>query len=277
MLSVLIPSFNNSQFLPIAVASALSLKNLGEIVIIDDDSVDDTRTIVSKLQKYSEKIKYFKNEKNIGVGFSFIKAIKVSKFPYILMCNSDDFFIPKNIDKLLCFLTKHQLDLAYGKMAIQKGGKVYQYKHPGYKEADYINNRDEFRDLLIFDMYMPSFGTIISSSVLKKFYNEKYMWNLNKNFGSRFKAHDYDLFLNLSKKGKKIGFLNEFVCVWKPEEDSQSGTDYFHSGSAARESAFLFKRYYDEKCGLDLDDIKIIKQRISQKLKLASKTVTLFL
>ena len=75
MLSVLIPSFNNSQFLPIAVASALSLKNLGEIVIIDDDSVDDTRTVVSKLQKYSEKIKYFKNEKNIGVGFSFIKAI----------------------------------------------------------------------------------------------------------------------------------------------------------------------------------------------------------
>ena len=271
MLSILIPSFNNSKYLPIAVASALSLKNLGEIIIIDDNSIDDTKVVVKELQRHSDKIRYFKNKKNIGVGFSFIKAIKVSKFSYVLMCNSDDFFIPNNIDKLFEFLIKHKLDLAYGKMAIQKEGKVYKYKHPGYKNKDYINDRDEFKDLLIFDMYMPSFGTIINSSILKKFYNEKYMLNLNKNFGSRFKAHDYDLFLNLSKKGKKIGFLDEFVCVWKPEEGSQSGTDYFHSGSAARESAFLFERYCDDTCGLDPNDIKIIKRRINRKLKLATK------
>ena len=271
MLSILIPSFNNSKYLPIAVASALSLKNLGEIIIIDDNSIDDTKVVVKELQRHSNKIRYFKNKKNIGVGFSFIKAIKLSKFPYILMCNSDDFFIPNNIDKLLEFLMKHKLDLAYGKMAIQKEGKVYKYKHPGYKNKDYINDRDEFKDLLIFDMYMPSFGTIMKSSILKKFYNAKYMFDLNQSFGSRFKAHDYDLFLNLSKKRKKIGFLNEFVCVWKPEENSQSGNDYFQTGSAARENAFLFGRYYDKDCTFDLRDIKIIKQRINKKLNLASK------
>ena len=200
MLSVLIPTFNNEKFLPIAIASALALKNLGEIVIIDDCSTDDTASLVKKLQIQSNKIKYYRNNTNLGVGFSFIKAIEISKFPYVLMCNGDDFFIPENIDQLYNFLIKNKLDLAYGKMAIQKEKKIYKYKHPGYQEEDYVNNRDEFRDLLIYDMYMPSFGTIIKTDELKEFYNKDYMSNLDKMYGERFKAHDYDLFLNLSKE-----------------------------------------------------------------------------
>ena len=244
MLSVVIPTFNNANFLPIAIASAISLKDLGEIIIIDDCSTDHTESVVKTFQNQSKKIKYYKNTRNLGVGFSFIKAIDLLKFPYVLMCNSDDFFIPENIDKLYIFLLKNKLDLAYGKMAIQKNKKVFKYKHPGYSGKDYVNNRNEFRDLLIYDMYMPSFGTIIKCDVLKKFYNNEYMLSLNKMYGERFKAHDYDLFLNLSKRKKRIGFLNEFVCVWKPEDDSQSGNDYFKSGSAAKESAFLFERYF---------------------------------
>ena len=271
MLSVVIPTFNNAIFLPIAIASAISLRDLGEIIIIDDCSTDDTKPLVKKLQNQSKKIKYFKNYKNLGVGFSFIKAIELSKFPYVLMCNSDDFFIPENIDRLYDFLIKNKLDLAYGKMAIQKDKKVYKYKHPGYHKEDYVNNRNEFKDLLIYDMYMPSFGTIIKCDVLRKFYNNDYMLNLNKMYGERFKAHDYDLFLNLSKRKKRIGFLNEFVCVWKPEDNSQSGNDYFQTGSAARESAFLFERYFDKNCNLGLKDLKQIKKRIIRKLNLASR------
>ena len=63
MLSILIPSFNNSKYLPIAVASALSLKNLGEIIIIDDNSIDDTKAVVKELKRHSDKIRYFKNKK----------------------------------------------------------------------------------------------------------------------------------------------------------------------------------------------------------------------
>ena len=273
MLSIVIPTYNNEDYLPIAVASALQLDNLGEIIVIDDCSEDDTSQLMNKLKNKSNSIKYFKNKKNIGVGFSFIKGIIKSKFPYVLMCNSDDFFIPKNIDKLFYYLLTHDLDLAYGKMAIQKENQIFKFSHPGYLTDNYVNTRNEFKDLLIFDMYMPSFGTIIKKSCLNSFYNEKYMKSLNKSFGSRFKAHDYDLFLNLSKKKIKTGFLNEFVCVWNPNNASQSGDEYFKSGEAAEESAFLFKRYYSRDENFSIEDISKVKERIKQKFRKATNII----
>ena len=85
-------------------------------------------------------------------------------------------------------------------------------------------------------MYIPSFGAIINYDKIKKFYNKKYYESLNYNFGKSFKAHDYDLFLNLAKK--RMGFLNE--TVWCESKNSQSGLKYFESGDACFESAFLF-------------------------------------
>ena len=190
------------------------------------------------------------------------------------MCNSDDFFIPKKIDKLFYYLLNHDLEIAYGKMAIQKENQVFKFSHAGYLPNNYVNSRNEFKDLLIFDMYMPSFGTIIKKSCIEDFYNENYMKSLNRSYGSRFKAHDYDLFLNLSKKKFKTGFLNEFVCVWNPNKTSQSGDEYFQSGEAAEESAFLFKRYYDANDNFSIEDLNKIKSRINQKLIKAKNIIS---
>ena len=59
-------------------------------------------------------------------------------------------------------------------------------------------------------MYMPSFGTIIKKNVLKDFYNKNYYKKLICEYGGEFKAHDYDLFINLAKKEKKI-----WLFKWK--------------------------------------------------------------
>ena len=76
---------------------------------------------------------------------------------------------------------------------------------------------------------------------------EIYYKNLQKSYGGYFKAHDYDLFINLAKQKKKFGFLNKTVCVWCPKERSQSGLSYFESGEASYESAFLFNRYSENE------------------------------
>ena len=267
MISVLIPSYNNAQFIMMALASALNIKNVKEIIIIDDASDDNTEEIIKNIKKKENKIIYKKNPVNLGTGRSYLKALNLCNQDYILMLNSDDFFIPEGIDKLYQFLTINKLDLAYGKMAIQKKKKIFGFNHPGYKKNSYIGNRNELEDLLIYDMYMPSFGTIIKRTVLSGFYNTKYIDDLNKDFGDIFKAHDYDLFLNLAKRRIKIGFLNDIVCVWNPKETSQSGDKYFTTGCAAAESAFLFNRYYTKNENFGNKTLFKIKQRIQEKLE----------
>ena len=278
MLSVIIPSYNDEIALPLAIASANEIKYVNEIIIVDDFSSDKTEKLVEKIQKNIEKIKYIKNPKNLGTGFSFLKGLENIKNSHVMLLNSDDFLLPKKIEKLFNFTIKNNLDLGYGKMAIKKNGEVHKYTHPGYKNYTYsYNKRNELKDLLIFDMYIPSFGSIINYESIKNFYTKKYYEDLNHDYGDAFKAHDYDLFLNLAKRKKKIGFMNEFVCVWCGKEDSQSGLKYIQSGDACFESAFLFNKYYTNeifsKKSLKLIESRILKKKIGiQKFKFQKKT-----
>ena len=265
MLSVIIPSYNDEIALPLAVASANEIKYVNEIIIVDDFSSDGTENLVKKIKKNFEKIKYIKNPKNLGTGFSFLKGLENIKNPHVMLLNSDDFVLPKKVEKLFNFTIKNNLDLGYGKMAIKKNSGVHKYTHPGYKNYTYLyNERNELKDLLIFDMYIPSFGSIINYESIKDFYTNKYYEDLNHDYGDAFKAHDYDLFLNLAKRKKKIGFMNEFVCVWCGKEDSQSGLKYIQSGDACFESAFLFNKYYKNEI-FNKESLKLIESRILKK------------
>ena len=62
-LSVIVPTFNRSSLLQKAVQSILNqdFKDL-EIIISDDNSSDDTKSVVENLQKSDKRIKYFLNQ-----------------------------------------------------------------------------------------------------------------------------------------------------------------------------------------------------------------------
>ena len=173
----------------------------------------------------------------------------------------DLFFIPKGIDNLLNYSICNSLEVCYGKMGIKKNNKIFKYSHPGYTNESYVNNRNELKQLLIHNMYLPSFGTIMKKNVLDCFYNKEYLRKLIQEYGDYFKAHDYDLFINLAKQKKKFGFLNETVCIWCPKDDSQSGEEYFKNGQAYFESAFLFNRYVGEE-RFTPNEIKLIERRV---------------
>ena len=213
MLSVVIPTYNDAKNIALAIASANQIKYVNEIIIVDDCSTDNTELIIKDIRDNCRKIKYYRNSVNQGSGLTFLNGLEKVKNSYVIMLNSDDFFIPKAIEKLFEYTIKNDLDLGYGKMSIKKNNGIHKYIHPGYKNKSYIDNRNELQDLLIFDMYIPSFGAIINYDKIKKFYNKKYYESLNYNFGKSFKAHDYDLFLNLAKKKKRMGFLKEKVFV----------------------------------------------------------------
>ncbi len=264
MLSVVIPSYNDAKNIPLAITSANQIKYVNEIIVVDDCSTDNTESLVKEISINYKKIKYYKNSVNQGSGLTFLKGLENLNNSYVIMLNSDDFFIPKSVEKLFEYTIKNELDLGYGKMSIKKNTGIHKFMHPGYKEQSYIDNRNELLDLLIFDMYIPSFGAIINYDKIKKFYHKKYYKNLNLNFGKSFKAHDYDLFLNLAKKRKKIGFFNQTVCVWCESENSQSGLKYFESGDACFESAFLFNKYFKNEF-FSNESLSLIELRIKEK------------
>ena len=98
MLSIIIPTYNNSHKLLHAISSILNHNNHEiEIIIIDDLSIDDTEKKIQSLN--NTYIRYFKNSQKLGTTKSRINGIKKSKGDYIGFLDDDDIFLPHKLNK----------------------------------------------------------------------------------------------------------------------------------------------------------------------------------
>ena len=109
--SVLTISYNIEKFIAEAINSALmqELSSDYEIVIGEDCSADKTREIVIDYQrKYTDKIRLFLNEKNMGMARNFANTFDRCKGEYIALLDGDDYWIsPYKLQKQTNFLDNH--------------------------------------------------------------------------------------------------------------------------------------------------------------------------
>lgn len=94
-ITVIIPTHNRLEQLTKCIESILNqtYKNV-EIIIIDDVSTDATRKVYENSQ--NKKIRYIRNEKNLGMGLNRQKAFKMALGDFIIFCDDDDYFIDNN-------------------------------------------------------------------------------------------------------------------------------------------------------------------------------------
>ncbi len=107
-LSICCITYNHEKFIAKAIESFLEQKVIFdfEIIISDDASGDKTNEIVEQFQKsYPNKIKYYRQEKNIGMLPNFQLALEACSGKYIALCEGDDYWIDKNkLQKQVDFL-----------------------------------------------------------------------------------------------------------------------------------------------------------------------------
>ena len=104
-ISIAILNFNRSKFLDRSLRSCLEQLTINkkiEIIVIDDNSKDDSLKYLSQFKKF---IKLIKNSKNKGVGYCSNLAVKKAKGKYFLRVDSDDY-----INKFTCHIMSEILD-----------------------------------------------------------------------------------------------------------------------------------------------------------------------
>lgn len=91
IVSVLIPTYNNANYITKAIDSVLEQTFTDfELLILDNASKDNTDEIV---KKYNDaRIKYIKNKENIGVVANWNKGFKLTKGKYYILLCSDDWW-----------------------------------------------------------------------------------------------------------------------------------------------------------------------------------------
>ena len=94
--SVIIPTFKRAQLLGDAIGAALAQTHTNrEILVVDDGSPDDTRSIAST---FGEAVRYFRQE-NQGKSAALNLGISASTGDAIIVLDDDDLFPPRTVAK----------------------------------------------------------------------------------------------------------------------------------------------------------------------------------
>ncbi|AVQ44399.1 TPA: glycosyltransferase [Clostridium sporogenes] len=98
--SVVVPCYNCENFIDKTVNSLLNQTILPkEIILIDDNSLDNTIKVIKKLENKNKIIRVFNFKENKGPSFTRNYGVDKSKGQYILFMDSDDIASPYLIEK----------------------------------------------------------------------------------------------------------------------------------------------------------------------------------
>jgi hypothetical protein len=110
LVSICIPTFNRANMVGKAIDSVLSqsYSNM-EIIVVDNSSHDDIESVIAGYNNsiLERKIKFYKNERNLGLFGNFNKCIEHATGKYIHILHSDDYIDPDFTQTCVNFLESH--------------------------------------------------------------------------------------------------------------------------------------------------------------------------
>ena len=189
MISVILLAHNYGKYLSECLDSIISNDNslIGEIIIINDQSVDNTKEIVDVYKKKNNKIRYFEtNFLSLTKSYNF--GVSQSKFEFITKIDADDTLDKNFFLNFFNELKKENYDFIYGDLKlIDKFGKLKGEKK---QSESFVHS---------YIKYPLGSGTIFKKNI----------WKLLNGFDESLKYQDdYDFWLKLKKlKNIRIGYL----------------------------------------------------------------------
>ena len=114
-ISVYITSYNQKEFLKVAVDSVLHQTLMPfEIILIDDCSTDGSVELIeSYADRYPDLIRTHINDKNLGITRTRNVALSMVRGDYVSWLDGDDMYLPEKLEKQWQVIQDSNADLVY--------------------------------------------------------------------------------------------------------------------------------------------------------------------
>lgn len=204
LVTVVVPSLNQGQFLDQALTSIFIQEIPMEVFVIDGGSTDNS---IEVIDKWSNFLAGWRSHSDDGQASAINEGVLLGSAPYVCWLNSDDWFLPNGLINLVRQLEKFSsVPAVYGKAwnFIESAGKFTKVN---------VEPFSEHRLALRCIISQPA--TLIRRSA----------WNivggLDKNMQM---AMDYDLWWRLYKEIGPIEFFNDFVAVNRSHKNTKTNS-----------------------------------------------------
>ena len=200
-----------------------------EIIIVDDRSTDNSEEVVKSFK--DPRIRFFKNEKNLGMVPNTNKALKLAKGEFVGILHPDDCHAPKMIETALkAFSGNPDVGFTYSSYVVvdENDKLVTRVKLCDYNKTS--RSKEEFKKLAIRNHAPPS-------AVLfrRKCYED--VGPFDEEFPY---PNDWNMWLRISLKYDSA-CLSDYLCYYRIRERSVS-TFLYNSFETAVQEYYMLKK-----------------------------------
>ena len=219
LLTIAIPTFNRSEFLRRNLERLLKeVRTVAievDIVISDNASTDGTSTVVMDSINAGLRVRFFRNERNLGFANNYKKCIELALGDHVLVIGDDDQLCCGALTYIISQIIATRCDV----MCIRSFGFDYngdQEKPMSTPDDKVFDNANEFLSAI------GPLSTQISSCIFRK--------NLVSDIPDFSESND--LLVNLhtliraTLAGKRYVFIRRFLIACK--RNNSNGYDWFH-------------------------------------------------
>jgi glycosyltransferase involved in cell wall biosynthesis len=210
--AICIPTYNQSQYLRLAVASARAQDYAGplEVWVADDASSDDTGAVLTKLEAEDDRLRAIRQPRNLGLAANVSMLMRSPQTDYLIRLDSDDELDPGFASRLV---------------GLMEANPEAGYGHSAVVELDRDGGTGDNRQLARSTGYQPAdealraavsgYRTVANILIFRRDAVER----LNFYEGRPESAEDYDLAVRIADAGYGNVYADEPLARYRVWED----------------------------------------------------------
>jgi len=104
LLSIVVPAYNEEKNLEPTIVNLTKashkLKGSYEIIVVDDNSTDQTESVARRLEQKYPSVRLIKNTVNLGFGGAYKRGVENARLSYVLMVPGDDAYPISSLERI---------------------------------------------------------------------------------------------------------------------------------------------------------------------------------
>lgn len=230
--TIALPTYNRASLLERCVRSVF-LQTFGdyELIVIDDGSNDGTQEIVTKLSELDSRIRYHKNEVNMGLPKSRNIAVTLSKGDFVFFVEDDLTLHPKCLQNLIRTFNK----LTSSKANVGAvGPRLIEESFRRTKCRRRVVEINRFTGMILADFGMngglTEVPTLHSCSLISKaVFKDSGGYDWHRYRGTSFRE-ETDLYFRMRRKGYRLFYQPAAIGFHKNVPSGGSRLPHFRGG-----------------------------------------------
>lgn len=200
MVSIIIPSYNDGEYVPEALESAFAQTYQDIEIIIVDDGSDDVESIETLKRCAEHPLIRFIRTNHMGLAAARNTGIRVAKGKYIMLLDADNKYAPSYVEEAVRIAEENpDVGIVYG-------------------EAEFFGEKTGHWDLPDFSIQAMLVHNLIDAAALFR----KEDWERVGGFSESLKygLEDYDFWLSIISLGRKVYKIHEILFYYRVRSGS---------------------------------------------------------